>query len=171
MALIFHTLIMLIDDSSSILDAGDCLCQLLMCFGCCYLCKKCCGCDDSPRQQATHQTIIVQQPAGQQFAQPGGMMYDPNQQGQWQQQAYYPPQQQQPGYPPQQQPGYYPPQQQQQPGFPPQDFNYAQQQGYPPQQGSYGGPPPAWSAMPQPNAPYPPAQGQGYPTAPQQWNK
>lgn len=134
-------------------DCGDCLCQLLMCFGCCYLCKKCCGCDDPPRQQMTHQTIVVQQPVGAQYAQP---MYDPNQ-GQWQQQqVYYPTQQ---GYAtqetttvyyPDHQQGYAPqqpyPMQMPQPGFQPQAPGYPMPQpgfnpGYPPQQ-QFGGYPP-----------------------------
>lgn len=120
-----------------------------MCVGCCYLCKKCCGCDDPPRP-ATHQTIVVHQPVPGQFQQP--QFYDPNQQGQWQNQQVYAPTQQGQWQPPmhdpnyQGQPGYYPPQQ---PGYPTQQWN---------------SPPPGFNTMlPQPI--------QGYPPPQQQWNK
>ncbi|CRK89604.1 CLUMA_CG003244, isoform A [Clunio marinus] len=125
-------------------DLGDCLCNLLMCVSCCYLCKKCCGCEDQPRPQTTHQTIYVQQPLpGQMQQQP---MYDPSQ-GQFQPH---------PGNYPLQQPVYYPPQQSgypQQQGFPPQHPGYAQPMGYPQQYGAQMNP--EFQQMPQPQG-YPP---------------
>lgn len=115
---------------------GECLCQLLLCLGCCFLCKKCCE-SNNPDPQPAQQTVIIQQPQGQ----PQGPMYDPNNQGQWQQQqsgGYYPApppgQWQQPGYPMTQQPGH--------PGYP---------SAYP--QPGYGPPGAGWNGQPQPNAP------------------
>lgn len=83
---------------SSTSDCTECLCQMVLCFSCCVLCKKCC-CDDKTNEpQPQQQTIIVQQQPQQQY--PMQPVNDPNQ-GQWQQPPqYYPPQQQQP-YPPQ----------------------------------------------------------------------
>lgn len=94
-----------------------------MCVGCCYLCKKCCGCGDDGNNRTVTQreTVIIQQPvSSQQY--PGQPMYDPNQGQQWQQQPqYYPQQQQQFAYPPQQgQASYYPGQQQVMQVYPPQ---------------------------------------------------
>lgn len=122
---------------------------MLMCVGCCYLCKKCCGCEDPPRP--TQQTIVVHQPVPGQFQQ---QYYDPNQQGQWPQQQMYAPVQQSQW---QQPPPIYDPNQQLQPGL------YVQQPPfYPPQQSQWTSPPPGWNQMP---------QQQGYPPVQQQWNK
>jgi hypothetical protein len=142
--------------SKFFLDLCDCFGNAVMCFGCCYLCKKCCCDDDDRRRQpaVTHQTIVVHQPAPGQFQQP---MYDPMQQQMFanQQQPMYDSMQQQ-MFANQQQPMYNP----SQPYAPNQQMQ--QQQFYPNQ----SGPPPAqpgWNAMPQPYGGAPPQQ----PYAPQ----
>lgn len=76
-------------------DLADCLCQMMLCFGLCYLCKSACGCNDPDFDNPTViETDVVEQPLNEELYEQTQGIIDANQEQQWKDQeekrAYYP---------------------------------------------------------------------------------